>query len=86
MSISLNKGLQMGGDNSGWWGGTHGRMSRRMRVDECDVLLPIEGFRPWLMENGARAESDVAIVVAALRTWAADTASFELMLDRRERA
>ena len=35
----------MGGENSGWYGSTYKRWSRKRRVDECVLVLPIEDFR-----------------------------------------
>ena len=35
----------MGGHDSGWWGGTHGRSSRKRQVGECALVLRIEDFQ-----------------------------------------
>ncbi len=61
----------MGSWDSGWWGGTHGRMLRRTRVDECEFVFTIEGFRAWMMNE--EIEEPVVLEVA----WCDDGISFE---------
>ena len=72
----------MGGNDSGWWGGTHGRAHRRRQVEECALLLPITDLRSRLMEMGV----DKPLVFSAI--WVDERLSFEPvdMTPRCERA
>ena len=62
----------MGGRNSGWYGDTHERRTRKRRVDECALVFRIEDFRNLF--NGLELTHPVVLEVL----WSDGIVNFEV--------